>query len=306
MSPISLLAPFLVAMPVQDQFPREAWPFVGRWDLTLQTRNGPRPAWLEIEPSGYFVVGRFVGAFGSARPVEGLKIEGDSIRFRLPRQWEKADLEFEAKLQNGTLSGELKSEPRLAGAVKGVKAPDLKTEKWPRWGASKPLFDGRSLEGWKTDRPGTNWSVRKGLLANEGDGVNLISLRQFSDFRLVAEFRYPKGSNSGLYLRGRYEVQIEDGFGHEAHRHGPGAVYGFLVPSENAAKAADDWQRYEIELVGRKITVVYNGRRILDRQTIPGITGGALDSNEGSPGPLYIQGDHGPIEFRKLEVSEPR
>jgi Domain of Unknown Function (DUF1080) len=119
---------------------------------------------------------------------------------------------------------------------------------------------------------------------------------------LHAEFRYPRGSNSGIYLRGRYEVQIEDNFGQEPDSHGPGAVYGFLTPSVNAARRAGEWQTLEITLVGRIVTVALNGERIIDRQAIPGITGGALDSNEGGPGPILIQGDHGPIDFRKLMV----
>src|SRR5947209_2395258 len=115
--------------------------------------------------------------------------------------------------------------------------------------------------------------------------------------------RYPKGSNSGIYLRGRYEVQIEDDYGDEPDSHKIGGIYGFLTPSVNPAKPAGEWQAVDITLVGRTVTVVLNGERILDRQTIPGITGGALDSDEGAPGPLLLQGDHGPIAFRNLIVT---
>lgn len=303
MSPFLSLAPFLVAQPVPSS-PAEDWDaFLGRWDLTIQTQTGPRPAWLEIEPSGNFVLGRFVGAFGSVRPVEALRIEGNAIRFHLPRQWERADIDFEATLARGRLIGEIKSERRISGSVIGEPAPSLERKSPRGWQKPVRLFDGKSLAGWKTGPETKNWSVKDGLLDNEGGGGNLVSEGVFTDFRLVAEFRYPKGSNSGIYLRGRYEVQIEDGFGHEPNRHGPGAIYGFFVPSSNAAKPPGEWQRYEIELVGRKVTVIYNGERVLDRQTIPGITGGALDSNEGAPGPIYLQGDHGPIQFRKLEIS---
>ena len=128
--------------------------------------------------------------------------------------------------------------------------------------------------------------------------------RKFTDFRLKAEFRYPKGSNSGIYLRGRYELQIEDNFGQEPECHGIGGIYGFLTPSVNAAKRAGEWQAIEAELVGRTLTVTLNGQRVIDRQAIPGITGGALDSDEGSPGPVMLQGDHGPVEFRRVTVTE--
>ena len=112
----------------------------------------------------------------------------------------------------------------------------------------------------------------------------LVTSRTFGDFKLHAEFRYPKGSNSGLYLRGRYEVQIEDS--PEKVEPGPmhvGGVYGFLAPSENAARAPGEWQSYDITLVGRRVTVVLNGRTVVADQIIPGITGGALDSDEGEP-----------------------
>ena len=140
-------------------------------------------------------------------------------------------------------------------------------------------------------------------LYNKTPGNNLVSEQKFGDFKLHAEFRYPKGSNSGLYLRGRYEVQIEDNFGGEAESHRIGGIYGHLTPSSNAAKPHGEWQTYDITLVGRTITVVFNGERILDRQVIPGITGGAIDSNEAEPGPILIQGDHGPVEFRKLTLT---
>jgi hypothetical protein len=141
------------------------------------------------------------------------------------------------------------------------------------------------------------------VLVNAVPGNDLRTDKTFADFRLYTEFRYPKGSNSGIYLRGRYEVQIEDNCGQEPDSERIGGVYGFLTPSVNAAKRAGEWQTLEIILVGRVVTVLLNGERIIDRQTIPGITGGALDSNEGAPGPILLQGDHGPIEFRKVTLT---
>ena len=124
-----------------------------------------------------------------------------------------------------------------------------------------------------------------GRRAGEHGGQrDLVSERKFTDFQLHAEFRYPAGSNSGIYLRGRYEVQIEDDYGEEPDSHRIGGVYGFLTPSVNAAKKAGEWQTLDITLVGRTVTVVLNGERIIDRQAIPGVTGGALDSDEGSAG----------------------
>jgi 3-keto-disaccharide hydrolase len=103
-----------------------------------------------------------------------------------------------------------------------------------------------------------------------------------------------------VYLRGRYEVQIEDDERHQTSNHTIGAIYGFLPPSEMASKTAGEWQSYDITLVGRMVTVVLNGKTVICDREIPGITGGALDSNEGEPGPLYMQGDHGAIDYRNI------
>jgi hypothetical protein len=198
----------------------------------------------------------------------------------------------------------------------GKRAPPLKRDKPPTWGEPVELFNGKDLSGWKARPPEPNspppaagegwvggWRIHDGLLVNEKPGTDIVSDRTFTDFKLHAEFRYPKESNSGIYLRGRYEVQIEDNFGlYPPDSHHIGGVYGFLTPSVNAAKRAGEWQAIDVELVGRKVTVTLNGERVIDRQLIPGITGGALDSDEGKPGPLMIQGDHGPIEFRRVTV----
>src|SRR5439155_11749478 len=148
--------------------------------------------------------------------------------------------------------------------------------------------------------------VRDGLLVNATPGTDLVSERTFTDFKLHAEFRYPKDSNSGIYLRGRYEVQIEDNFGLEPDSHLIGGIYGFLTPSVNTAKRPGEWQTVDVELVGRMVTVVLNGERVIDRQSIPGITGGALNSAEELPGPVMVQGDHGPIEFRRVAITPNR
>ena len=184
----------------------------------------------------------------------------------------------------------------------------LKRDGEPQWGELVSLFDGQTLDGWQprfADRD-NGWEVKGGLLSNTKPGNDLLTTREFEDFKLLAEFRYPAGSNSGIYLRGRYEVQIEDNYGQEPECHKIGGVYGFLTPSVNAAKPAGEWQSVEITLVGRVVTVLLNGERIIDRQAIPGITGGAIDNDEAAPGPIMIQGDHGPVEFRKIMVAVPK
>jgi hypothetical protein len=181
----------------------------------------------------------------------------------------------------------------------------LKRDRPPKWGEPVELFNGKDLAGWKPRHTGAKngWAVKDSLLVNAAPGNDLLSEKKFTDFRLHAEFRYPKGSNSGIYLRGRYEVQIEDNFGQEPNSERIGGVYGFLTPSFNAARRPGEWQTMDITLVGRTVTVLLNGERVIDRQAIPGITGGALDSDEGAPGPILLQGDHGPIDFRKVTLT---
>jgi hypothetical protein len=130
-----------------------------------------------------------------------------------------------------------------------------------------------------------------------------VTTAKYDDFKLHLEVNCPKGSNSGIYLRGRYEVQVEDAIDPEPKSTDLGGVYGFLVPNENASAGAGNWQTFDITLVGRRVTVVLNGKTIIGDQTIPGITGGALDSDEGAPGPIYLQGDHGAVAYRNLRIT---
>lgn len=282
-------------------------PVVGRWDLTIQTKNGPAPGWLEVTHSGYStLIGRFVGAFGSARPVGQIRYDNGAVSFSLPVQWEKgdADIEFRGDMKSGKLVGRLDG-PFFEGAgVVGVRAPALFPREGVRWGKPISLFNGRNLQGWVVrhqDEP-NGWVVRNGNLCNDKPAVDIYSRRKFKDFKLHAEFRYPKGSNSGIYLRGRYEVQVMDTYGEPPFETSIGSIYGFLMPRINAARRPGQWQTFDITLVGRSVTVVLNGQEVIDRQEIPGITGEALDSDEGAPGPILIQGNHGQIEFRSIVV----
>jgi hypothetical protein len=168
------------------------------------------------------------------------------------------------------------------------------------------LFDGRDMAVWRADGGNNQWHVTQGVLVNKASGANLITRQTFGDFKLHVEFRYPPGGNSGVYLRGRYEVQIEDTRGREPASEHLGGIYGFIAPSEDAAEPAGTWQSFDITLVGRHVTVVLNGTTIISNQAIPGITGGALDSREGEPGPIMIQGDHGPVEYRNIILTPAR
>ncbi|MGH7637699.1 MAG: 3-keto-disaccharide hydrolase, partial [Gemmatimonadaceae bacterium] len=170
------------------------------------------------------------------------------------------------------------------------------------------LFNGRDLTGWTTQGPGpSNWTVRNGVLTNTaGGGANLMTTRTFNDFKLHIEFRYPPQGNSGVYLRGRYEVQVEDNREPDPLPVHIGGVYGMLWPNENASTGPNTWQTYDITLVGRRLTVVLNGKTVIDDQIIPGPTGGAIDSNEGAPGPILLQGDHTAVDYRNIVLTPAR
>jgi hypothetical protein len=136
--------------------------------------------------------------------------------------------------------------------------------------------------------------------------VDLVSDETFGDLKLHAELKLPPSGNSGVYLRGRYEIQVQDDAGKALDPLRMGGVYGFIAPSVAAARPAGEWQTLDVELVGRRVTVVLNGTPIVLAQEIPGITGGALDSDEGAPGPIMLQGDHGPIDWRNVTIARPR
>jgi len=288
-------------------YAQKADPLEGRWDLELDFMGKTAPSWLEIRHSGNATLfGRFVFAFGSARPIAEVVPYGQGqFTFAIPNQWEPkgSDMIVHGALVDGTLKGTLIYTDGSVISWTGQRAPKLAHTADPKWDRPIQLFNGKDLSGWHVDGEKNQWVVRDGILTSPESGSNLITDQKFQDFKLHAEFRYQKGSNSGIYLRGRYEVQIEDDKGLEPLDTYIGGIYGFLEPNENAALDAGQWQTYDITLLGRRVTVVLNGKTVIFDATIPGITGGALDSREGEPGPLMIQGDHGPIEFRSLELT---
>ena len=281
----------------------------GRWDITVDNSGKKFPSWLEVQHSGLrTLVGRFVGGGGSARPISQVNFSNGKMNFSIPPQWEKEDkdLYVEGSLQGDRLMGFMIAPDGKRYTWIGVRAPILRREKEPVWDKPIVLFNGKDLKGWHALGAVNQWKVESGILKSPKSGSNIATDRRFTDFKLHIEFRYPKGSNSGVYLRGRYEVQIEDSKGLEPSVGLLSAVYGFLPPNEMMAKDAGEWQSYDIMLIGRLVTVALNGKTVICNQEIPGITGGALDSDEGSPGPIYLQGDHGPIEFRNIEITPAR
>lgn len=279
---------------------------VGHWDITLQTPHGPEPSWLEIETSGsQALVGRFVGPVGSARPIAEVhyNAETETYSFTIPAQWQtyQTDPHFEFTLEQGKLKGWTNSPEGDKLTWVGVRAPLLDREEKPEWGEPIELLDD-DLSKWIIP-DNSQFVMKDGVLINKKTGGNLITKRKFTDFKLHVEFRYPEGSNSGIYLRGRYEVQVVDSYGMEPDSHLLGGVYGFIDPIVNAAKKAGEWQTYDITLIGRNVTVVLNGKKVICNRPIPGITGGALNSHEGKPGPIMLQGNHGPVQYRNITIT---
>lgn len=276
----------------------------GRWNLTLSYDGKEVPSWLEVSHSGLStLVGRFVFLNGSARPISEVKLKNNEFSFSIPPQWEKGDdLLFKGSLADDKLKGTLLYTDGKTYNWVGTRAPKLAYNTNPVWGEPKALFNGKNLDGWHP--MGENqWVVKDGILTSEKSGANLVSNEKFNDFKLHIVFRYPEGSNSGVYLRGRYEVQIADNIGSDPSNILFGGIYGFLTPNEMVAKPAGEWQEYDITLIGRRVTIVANGKEIITKQNIPGMTGGALDNNEAEAGSFLIQGDHGPVEFRSIEVT---
>ena len=298
-----LLAGSLVA---QEAAPPK---IAGRWDLTVTAGDGrAMPSWLEVHASGRGVlVGRFVGVVGSVRPISRLTFANDTLRFSLPPQWEPGDndLQVEGVMSGDSLAGWLTAPDGTRLAWTAVRAPALRHAA-PPWAPALRLFNATDLKGWHTVGGTNQWSVVNGVLTNAKGGANLVTDGVYSDFKLHVEVRYPAKGNSGVYLRGRHEVQVEDSVVTIADAEatgGLGAIYGFLLPNQNAAKGAGQWETLDITLIGRRVTVVLNGKSIICEREIPGPTGGALDSKEGTPGPIMLQGDHGPVEYRNIVLT---
>jgi hypothetical protein len=281
---------------------------LGRWDLTVQGADSPYPSWLEVHlRKETQLQARFVGRFGSVRYPTEVHYANGQLTIVVPVQYEKnkTDLRFEGKLVGDKLEGTTEAEDGKTVAWTAVRAPAVTPATPVQWGTPITLFNGKDASGWKprSTAKGDCWKASDGTLTNVPPCADLITDRTFTDFKLHAEFMYPAGSNSGIYLRGRYEVQIEDNAGMAVDYLRIGGVYGFLKPYINGALPADQWQTYDITLIGRRVSALLNGKTIIQDEVIPGITGGALNSDEASPGPLMVQGDHGRISFRNLRLT---
>ncbi|MCI0487602.1 MAG: DUF1080 domain-containing protein [Blastocatellia bacterium] len=284
---------------------------IGRWDITVQAADGASyPSWLEVTRDGDKLAGRFVGRTGSQRPVQNVEFADGQLSFNLPIQYERraSALVFKARLMGDKLEGTTTDPAGKELKWTARRAPSLARRAAPRWGKPVSLFNGSDLKGWKMRNPNAPgvWEVKDGAMVNAPRSTDIITERKFTDFKLHVEFKMVEKSNSGVYLRGRYEVQVQDDFGKPPDSRGIGGIYGFIAPKINAAKKAGEWQTFDITLIGRMVTVVLNGETIIEEAEIPGITGGALDSDESAPGPIMLQGDHTQIHYRNITITPAR
>ena len=285
----------------------DAKSFLGRWDLTLTAPDGEHPSWLEVLQQDGQLKAQFTGRWGNARSLPKVEISDNRITFVSPREEEgsNSDLVFQGELKGRALAGTVNGPDGKTWQWTGARAPALEKSGAPKWGKPIQLFNGKDLSGWKQSKPGPpDWTVRDGTLVSPGNGPEIINEQKFQDFRLQIEFNCGKDSNSGVYLRGRYETQVETESEAEPPSHHTGGIYGFLAPTPEQPRSPDTWQTFDITLIGRRVTVVLNGKTVIDNQEIPGITGGALDSHEGEPGPIYLQGgEKGHVAYRNIVIT---
>ena len=273
----------------------------GRWDVAIHEGKKSYPSWFEIQQTEDGLQGRFVGRVGSVRPITTLRYQNNLLFFALPVQWEKhtGDMEFSAQFDGQEFLGTTYDEKGNALRFEAVRAPELNCAAEPEWGQEISLLS----EEWVVRNPdSTNgWRLEDGIFENIPPSTDIITRKSYSDFKLSTEVYLPEKSNSGIYLRGRYEIQLNNMPPAKTGNKGRmGAVYGFIEPDTLFETPGGYWYTMEITIIGRCVTVKLNDIQIIDHQEIPGITGGALDSREGEPGPIMLQGDHGPVKFRNM------
>lgn len=302
-------------------------PFLGGWGLTIP---GGAAGWLGVEEENGHLSASLLWGGGSVLPLASAKVEDGTLTVTREHSVSRKDAAgntfktnvldtITAKVDGDALKLTLRT-PRENGEGEETKeftgqrvppmppAPDLKKVKF---GKSIKLFNGKDLTDWRLTNPEAvnGWSVKNGLLVNTVENEegqphkhygNLRTDQEFEDFNIKVDVRVGPHENSGVYLRGIYEVQVFDSYGKPLDPHNMGAVYSRIKPTQSAEKPAGQWQTLDITFVDRHATVILNGKKIIDNQPVLGCTGGALWSDVTRPGPIYLQGDHTGIEYGKI------
>lgn len=288
-------------------------PFLGRWDINMTPATGASwPQWMELTEKEGKLDGRIQPRGGGWRKIEGAKFDSGKliIQFTPTVTWE---LTTPAK---GKIEGVEMRGGKPGPAIAGVTAPTLDRPMPKKWSKPQPLLNGKELTGWEPigNVANNKWVFRDGELVNDNpliDGkrgpvaANIKTTQKFQDFKLHIEVNCPDHGNSGIYLRGRYEIQVGTEGG-KLPDHEMGAIYSHYPPPPNDLNLGK-WTSFDVTFVGRRVTVLRDGKVYHDNVEIPGPTGGALDSNESEPGPFFLQGDHhGVIRYRNITVSVPK
>ncbi|MBK9312679.1 MAG: DUF1080 domain-containing protein [Acidobacteria bacterium] len=282
-------------------------PFLGKWDISGEGQFRGFVYWLEVKMVDGKLTGNFLNRGGSVLPLAEIAITDGELVFSPQSPANRPKPVHRAKVSEGRLLGMMTMGDQQVAWI-GVRPPvwgDHNANGKFRYGTPVALFDGTTMVNWDVqhkDRP-SGWSIVDGAMTNEARANNLISKHQFENFKIQCEYKVAEKSNSGIYLRGRYELQVLDDAGKEPESHGHMALYSRVKTLVNAGLPAGQWQAMEAVIVGNRLTVTLNGRKVHDNIVIEGITGGALDSREGDPGPIMLQGDHGKVWFRKVTVT---
>ncbi|MHC4443212.1 MAG: 3-keto-disaccharide hydrolase [Planctomycetota bacterium] len=271
----------------------------GKWTFKFESAARKRTPVLLLKQQGDTITGKMKGG-RRMTDIADVKLDKDELSFKVTfsgKGGKKRERSYKAKVKGDVLEG-------VASGASG-KEQQFIGQRAREWGEPVELFNGKDLANWtvmEKSQP-NKWKVIDGIMTNTGHGANIVCGRKFQDFKLHVEFKIPAGSNSGVYLRGRYEIQVEDTYGKKANPNICGSLYGRLAPSVNASAKAGEWQTFDVTLIDSYVTLVHNGKKTIDNQELVGITGGAIDSDEAGPGPFYLQGDHGAVYYRKITVT---
>jgi hypothetical protein len=313
MKTIAISLAFLLSAAAQS-----SKPFLGRWDITVTPAQGnPYPQWMELTEKDGKIEGRVQPRGGAWQPIAGATVENGHLIVNITGAARGPATTWDLTASGTSLNGVQKRGDAEGPKIAAVRAPELNRPMPKAWKAPEPLFNGKDLTGWEPIGNVNNnkWVARDGELVNDNPEVpgqrnpgaaNIKTTRKFQDFKLHIEVNCPEGGNSGIYLRGRYEVQVGTEGG-KLPTHEMGAIYSHYPPPANAELGLGKWTTFDITFVGRHVTVVRDGVVYHNNVEIPGPTGGALDSNEAEPGPFFLQGDHhGVIRYRNITISEPK
>jgi hypothetical protein len=284
-------------------------PFIGRWGFDVPTPHGIGANWLGVSEKGGKLEIWFQPTGGHVFQIQDYKLNGSHLTLTISGgEGNRPPMIWELDAQAGKLVGTEKRGSQTV-PLTGKPEPALSRPEPASWGAPQPLFDGKDLDGWEPigNIAQNHWTVQDGDLVNLQRGANLKTSRKFNDFKLHFEVNCPENANSGFYQRGRYELQLEyEPAGENPPNRAMGSIYGRIAPSVQLPRKPGQWESFDVTLVGRTATVMRNGVTTIDHKEIEGITGGALDADEGDPGPFYIQGDHtGGLKFRNITVALP-